>query len=42
MLGRQAPKVETMLRDAAVDLLAFTDFPVAHWKKIWSTNRWSD
>ena len=20
------------------DLLAFTDFPVAHWKKIWSTN----
>jgi putative transposase len=38
MLGRQSPKVETMLRDAATDLLAFTDFPVAHWKKIWSTN----
>ena len=38
MLGRQSPKVETMLRDAAEDLLAFTDFPVAHWKKIWSTN----
>jgi len=38
MLGRQSPKVETMLRDAAVDLLAFTGFPPAHWKKIWSTN----
>lgn len=38
MLGRQSTKVETMLRDAAPDLLAFVDFPVAHWKKIWSTN----
>ncbi len=27
-----------MLRDAAEDLLAFTGFPVGHWKKIWSTN----
>ncbi|MGC9671589.1 IS256 family transposase [Planosporangium sp. 12N6] len=38
MLGRQLPKVEVMLRDAAGDLLAFTAFPVSHWKKIWSTN----
>jgi putative transposase len=38
MLGRQLPKVETMLRDAACDLLAFTAFPPGHWKKIWSTN----
>jgi len=38
MLGRQFPAVEAMLRDAQGDLLAFTDFPVAHWKKIWSTN----
>jgi putative transposase len=38
MLGRQLPKVETMLRDAANDVTAFADFPVAHWKKIWSTN----
>jgi putative transposase len=38
MLGRQSVKVETMLRDAAPDLLAFADFPVSHWKKIWSTN----
>jgi putative transposase len=38
MLGRQSPKVETMLRDAAEDILAFTSFPPGHWKKIWSTN----
>ncbi len=38
MLGRQFPAVETMLRDAKDDLLAFTNFPVAHWRKIWSTN----
>jgi putative transposase len=38
MLGRQQPKVESMLRDAAADITAFADFPVPHWKKIWSTN----
>jgi putative transposase len=38
MLGRQSAKVETMLREAAEDLLAFTSFPPAHWKKVWSTN----
>ena len=38
MLGRQFPKVETMLRDAADDITAFAAFPVSHWKKIWSTN----
>jgi transposase-like protein len=38
MLGRQFPKLETMLHDAAPDLLAFTSFPPGHWKKIWSTN----
>jgi putative transposase len=38
MLGRQLPKVEQMLRAAATDVTAFADFPVAHWKKIWSTN----
>ena len=37
-LGRQFPAVETMLRDAAVDICAFAGFPTAHWKKIWSTN----
>jgi putative transposase len=38
MLGRQFPKVKTMLLDAATDITAFADFPTAHWKKIWSTN----
>ena len=38
MLGRQLPKVETMLRGAADDITAFADFPVPHCKKIWSTN----
>jgi len=38
MLGRQFPKVETMLRQAADEVTAFADFPVAHWKKIWSSN----
>jgi putative transposase len=38
MLGRQFPKLETMLRDSAEDLLAFTAFPPGHWKKLWSTN----
>jgi transposase-like protein len=38
MLGRQFPKLETMLRDAAEELLAFTAFPPSHWKKVWSTN----
>jgi len=27
-----------MLREAKDDLLAFTGFPVSHWKKIWSTS----
>ena len=35
MLGRQFPTVETMLRDATEELLAFTGFPPTHWKKIW-------
>jgi transposase-like protein len=38
MLGRQFPAVETTLRDAEPELLAFAAFPVGHWKKIWSTN----
>ena len=38
MLGRQLPKVESMLGAAADDITAFVDFPVLHWKKIWSTN----
>jgi putative transposase len=38
MLGRSHPKVEQMMTRAREDLLAFTAFPVSHWKKIWSTN----
>jgi putative transposase len=38
MLAGQFPDVSAMLGDAAHDLLAFTSFPQAHWRKIWSTN----
>ncbi|GGY05701.1 hypothetical protein GCM10010358_68960 [Streptomyces minutiscleroticus] len=38
MLGRRFPQVESMLRETAEDVTAFADFPVAHWKKIWSTD----
>jgi putative transposase len=27
-----------MLREGAEEVLAFTSFPVSHWKKVWSTN----
>ncbi len=37
-LGRQFPAVEAMLRDAEVDITAYASFPLAHWRKIWSTN----
>jgi len=32
------PAVATMLAEAKEDILAYTAFPVAHWRKIWSTN----
>jgi len=38
MLDAQFPVVAEMLHDACEDLLAFTAFPVAHWRKVWSTN----
>ena len=38
MLRPQFPDVAVMLTDAAEDVLAFTSFPQAHWRKIWSTN----
>jgi putative transposase len=38
MLGRQFPRVEQLMLAAKDDLLAFTGFPIGHWKKIWSTN----
>jgi putative transposase len=38
MLSERFPDVAAMLADAVEDLLAFTGFPQAHWRKIWSTN----
>ena len=38
MLAEQFPTVADLLRDAKADLTAFSDFPRAHWQKIWSTN----
>ncbi len=38
MLHAKFPDVAAMLADAAEDLLAFTAFPQAHWRKVWSTN----
>ena len=32
------PRVAEMLREARADLTAFSDFPQAHWRQIWSTN----
>ncbi|TXR51588.1 transposase, partial [Quadrisphaera setariae] len=32
------PKVAAVMDAAREDVLAFTGFPAAHWKKIWSTN----
>lgn len=37
-LERMLPKVAVMMRDAKEDLLAFTGFPQAHWRQLWSTN----
>jgi putative transposase len=38
MLAPQFPEVASMLTDASEDLLAFSAFPLAHWRKICSTN----
>jgi len=37
-LATSHPRVAEMLREAKADLTAFSDFPLAHWRKIWSTN----
>lgn len=41
MLGRQLPKVETMLRGAADDITAFANFPVPQWKRFGRPIHWS-
>ena len=37
-LHPQFPKVAELMHNAKPDVLAFTAFPVEHWKKIWSNN----
>ena len=37
-LEAQFPDVAAMLVDARHDLLAFSAFPLEHWRKLWSTN----
>ena len=32
------PQVASRLDEAGPDVLAFSSFPLAHWKKIWSNN----
>jgi putative transposase len=38
MLTGQFPAVAQLLLDAKADVTAFADFPLPHWRKIWSTN----
>ena len=38
MLDERFPQAAELLADAGTDILAFTAFPVAHWKQIWSNN----
>ena len=37
-LQNRFPQVASLLDEAGPDVLAFSSFPVAHWKKIWSNN----
>ena len=37
-LAKRFPDASKMLADAAPDILAFTTFPEAHWRQIWSNN----
>jgi transposase-like protein len=37
-LEERFPEPASMLAEAAPDILAFTAFPVTHWKQIWSNN----
>jgi len=37
-LATSFPKVGPLMDEAKAEVLAFTGFPKAHWRKIWSTN----
>jgi putative transposase len=41
LLERQFPDAAKILDDARDDVLAFAAFPAAHWRKIWSTNKFA-
>ena len=38
MLDERFPKAAELLADVGPDILAFTAFPVAHWRQVWSNN----
>jgi putative transposase len=38
MLDERFPQAAALLEEAGPEILAFTAFPVAHWKQIWSNN----
>ena len=38
MLDERFPEAAVLLADAGPDILAFTAFPLAHWKQVWSNN----
>ena len=38
MLDERFPQAAELLADAGPDILAFTGFPVAHWRQVWSNN----
>jgi Transposase and inactivated derivatives len=38
MLADRFPKAAALMDDAKTDVLAFTAFPKAHWRQIWSNN----
>lgn len=37
-LERRFPEAAALLAEAGPDILAFTAFPLAHWKQVWSNN----
>jgi putative transposase len=37
-LSKRFPKAAALLADAEADILAFTGFPMAHWRQVWSNN----
>ena len=37
-LAERFPQASSMLDEAGADVLAFTGFPGAHWKQVWSNN----